>query len=205
MVGDPPWMYQQKEEFFALPPAERAPHIWEALLFFQWAGLQPGADQLQVSQQTNLVCGLAQDVARELALQLGEEGACRDPQDPRWPRFHPESRDPLYLTGCHPPLLLCFPYEVQQHWKEVEFDASHKEMTAWLGTPAGMFGIPDEDRQYVDDATARYEEAVVNDRKTQARFKIETARLEKAREERLMLDALMGVAPPNLKPPRKSD
>lgn len=205
MVGELPWMYENKEEFFALPPAERAPYIWEALVYFVWAGAQPEADQSQVSKQTTVVCGIAQDVAKELAIKLGEEGAWRNAYDPRWPRYHPGSKNPLYLTGCYPPLLLCLQFEDKEAWEAVEFDESQKEMTAWLRTPAGMFGIADEERRSLEDASAQYEQSADADRKAQADLKVLRARLERARAELRLLDAKLGFAPPNLKPPRKLD
>lgn len=205
MSGQLPWMYREKEAFFALPPAERASHILEALLYLEWALAHPDSDKDVVKRQFEVVSGIAQDVAKEIAAELQALEAWRDPFDPRWPRFHPNSIDPLYVTGCHPPLLLCLGQDDDAAWEQVEFDESQKEMTEWFRTPAGLYGISEEERRETEAASASYEESVEKVRESEALVKRTQAAVDAARERLLQTEQRLGLRPPPRKEPEKLD
>jgi hypothetical protein len=205
MSGQLPWAYRNKEEFFALPPAERAPHILEALLYLDWAADHPDSNKDVVKRQMEVMSGIAQDVAKAIAAELQDQEAWRDPYDPRWPRFHAGSQDPLYVTGCHPPLLLCLPHDDEQAWKSVEFDESHKEMTEWLRTPAGLYGVPEAMRRSTEEISAQYAESVEKVRESEAEVKRAQARVDAARERLRLAEQRAGLGPKPPKKPRKPD
>jgi hypothetical protein len=140
-----PFAYAQKDEFFALPKEEQPPHIWECLQYLEWRRELGDLPEEQIDRQVAIMRHIAQDVAKHMARELCAAQAWRNAYDPRWPRYHPDSKDPLYLTGCHPPLLLCLP-DTDEEWAEARSEASFQEMTDWFFTPAGMHGFTDEDR-----------------------------------------------------------
>lgn len=194
-----PFAYAEKDAFFALPYEEKPPHIWECLQYLEWRRPHDDVTDEQVDKQVAIMRHIAQDVAKALALKLGEEGAWRDPYDPRWPRYHPESKDPLYLTGCHPPLLLCLHNE-DAEWKEAANDAGMQEMNEWFHSPAGMHGITDEERSTTDAAAAKYAESAEASRLADAEVVRTQAIVDEARARVLKEADRLGLLP---NPPKK--
>jgi hypothetical protein len=136
----------------------------------------------EIDRNVVLLRHIAMDACKAIADKLGAEGAHKNRFDPRWPRYHPNSKKPEYLTGCFPPLLLCM-REDEAAWKAQSADAlaeNGRELVEWAATPAGMHGIPPADREpalekvedlakaseaarqakkVLDEATARVDEA----------------------------------------------
>ena len=167
-----PFAYAQKDAFFALPQEDRPPHIWECLQYLEWRRGHGDVTADAIDRQVDIMRHIAQDVAKHIARELERDGSWKDRFNPRWPRYHPNSKDPLYLTGCHPPLILCIP-EDDEAWKANGFPEGQREFAEWLLTPAGMHrgGLTEEQRAqaFADAKTMeRLEEA---DRKAQAALK----------------------------------
>ena len=189
-----PFLFTHRDEFFALPPEERPPHIWECLQYLEWRRSElplaplPGArregevgepgepggglrscpeigpggegspsssldphpstfEESEIDRNVVLVRHIAMDVCKAIADKLGAEGAHKNRFDPRWPRYHPNSKKPEYLTGCFPPLLLCM-MEDEATWKEQSAEAlaeNGRELAEWAATPAGRHGIAPAD------------------------------------------------------------
>jgi hypothetical protein len=195
-----PFAYAQKDEFFALPLEERPPHIWECLQYLEWRRGEGDLPEADIDAQVAIMRHIAQDVAKHLARKLGAEGAWRDQYDTRWPRYHPNSKDPLYLTGCHPPLLLCLANDAEQ-WAGAASDASMHEMADWLDSPAGLHGITEEDRERTKQDAERYREADAKCRETEAELALSRERLIRSMEHMNRLRAKAGHLPST--PPKK--
>ncbi|MEX2244144.1 MAG: hypothetical protein WD716_09900 [Fimbriimonadaceae bacterium] len=199
-----PFAYAHKDEFIALPPEEKPPHIWEALQYCEWRRTHGDVTEAEVDKQVEIMRHIAQDVAKHLAQKLGAEGAWRDQYDPRWPRYHPESKDPLYLTGCHPPLLFCL-QDKDEERRAAASDASLHEMSEWLHSPAGMYGITDEDRRTTDAAAAQYADSTEKSRLADAEVVRTTALVDEARARVLEEAERLGLLPKPPKKPKKLD
>lgn len=163
-----PYVYLHKAEFFALPPEEQPPHIWECLQYLEWRRGIGDVPEEEIDKQRGIMRHVAQDVAKAIAAKLREEGAYKNRFDPRWPRFHPNSKDPLYLTGCYPPLCMCLP-DTDDAWKVIrgagDGEDNFREFADWFLTPAGMHGFTDETRAEAQRMAAQYEEDVERSRK----------------------------------------
>ncbi len=183
-----PFVYSHEAAFFALPFAERPPHIWECLLFFDAQRKSGKYDVASIDTATAVVRQLAQEVAVATSRALILEGVWKNQFDPRWPRYHPNPKNPLYLTGCYPPLLLCLP-EDDTAWDRADFDDGQREFADWLLTPAGLHGIGDEQRADIMKMTDDWDEVVSKVRESEAEVKRLKAKVEASRAE---LDRLIG-------------
>ena len=130
-----------------MPLEERPPHIWECLQYLKWReGVGDVPDQIE--KNVRIMRHIAQDVAKHIAKRLEAQGAYKDQTDRRWPRYHQDSQDPLYLTGCYPPLNICLPNS-DQAWDAGSLNEkldNLREFTDWFHTPAGMHGFSDDHR-----------------------------------------------------------
>lgn len=171
-----PFAFAQKDAFFALPREEQPPHIWECLQYLEWRRGHGDVPDKEIDRNRGIMRNIALDVAKHIATTLTSESAWKNAYDPRWPRFHPDSKDPLYLTGCHPPLLICVP-EDDQAWKEVDFDECQREFADWSLTPAGMHSLSDDDRAQISADADAYDKKVEAARKAQAEAKKAAAKL----------------------------
>jgi X-X-X-Leu-X-X-Gly heptad repeat protein len=199
-----PWLYQHKDEFFALPPRERAPHIWEAVQFLQYFMDHPEEAAAQnswaitdeiLNQQMDLLRRLALDVAKAIGEELREQGAWKNPYDPRWPRFRPHSKDPLYLIGGHPPLGLCLPIDqsgqVETHHAR-EDRGRFEELADWLRTPAGRCVDPEQTSRMAELAANYKEKCEATDRSRKAYERSKEKVVRAAEEVQRMTKRLKG-------------
>ncbi len=171
-----PFAFAQKDAFFALSPEEQPPYIWECLEYLEHLRDEGVVPETEIDRNAGIMRHIAQDVAKHIARTCMGEGAWTNAFDPRWPRFHQNSKDPLYLTGCHPPLVLCVPAS-DRAWKAVNFDESQREFAEWLKTPAGMHGLSDKARAQASADADNYDKLVEADRKAQAELKKAAAKL----------------------------
>lgn len=170
---DPPYpfAYAHKDEFFALPPEEQPPHIWECLQYLEWRRGIGDVSEEDIDKERGIMRHVACDVAKALAAKLREERAYKNRFDPRWPRFHPNSKDPLYLTGCYPPLCMCLP-DTDEDWNHLgsaggSGEDNMREFADWFSTPAARHVITDEERAEAERMVADYEQTVETARRAQ--------------------------------------
>lgn len=171
-----PFAFAQKDAFFALRSEQQPPYIWECLQYLENLREASDVPDKEIDRNVGIMRNIALDVAKHIAATLTAEGAWQNAFDPRWPRFHPDSSDPLYLTGCHPPLVLCVP-ESDLAWKQVNFDDCQRELAEWTKTAAGMHSLSDADRAQVSADADTYDKKVKAARKAQAAAKRAAAKL----------------------------
>ncbi len=177
-----PFAFAHKDEFLALPQEDRPPHIWECLQYLEWRRGIGDVPDFEIDRNVGIMRHIAADVAKHLARELEKSATWKDKYDPRWPRYHPNSKDPLYLTGCHPPLLLCVP-ENDESWKEADFDDGQREFAEWFNTPAGLRFLNDEERAHVSESADLIDSVVEAERKANAAVKKVNAFLERGRTQ----------------------
>lgn len=141
-------------------------------------GAGPGGEvsfeESEIDRNVGLLRHIAMDVCKAIADKLREQGAYRNRFDPRWPRYHPNSKKPEYLTGCFPPLMLCMRPD-EASWKEQSAEAlaeNARELVEWAKTPAGRHGITPAD---IASAQEKVEELA---RSTEAEYQAKKALAE---------------------------
>lgn len=181
-----PFAYSHKDELFALAPAEQAPHIWECLQYLEWRRGIGDLPEEEIDKQVGIMRHIAQDAAKAIARRLQEEGAYKNRFDPRWRRFHPNSKNPLYLTGVYPALCMCLP-DTDEAWNSIrgsgDGEDNFREFADWLGTPAGMHGFTDDQRAESQRMAAQYEQDVERSRKSEEAARKATDEFNAAHKE----------------------